>query len=212
MDVIDLGRVRLAYRVRGEAGAPVVVLLHGGGEDSSTWDSVVAGLAGDHRTVAVDLRGHGGSERPGVYSFELMRDDVAALLDALDLTGVALVGHSMGGVVAYLLAQERPELVRRLVLEETPPPLPMGFPVPDEGEVRRPIISQLNAPDPVWWQRIPRVTVPTVVIAGGEGSFLPQQLLAEMAGRFPHGSLVTIPVGHRVHAQAPQQFLDTIRG
>jgi pimeloyl-ACP methyl ester carboxylesterase len=202
---LDVGGLRLAYRVRGADGAPPMVLLHGGGADGSTWDPVLPALAARHRVHAVDLRGHGASDRAERYSFELMRDDVIRFLDALDLRGVTLVGHSMGGVAAYLAARRSPERVARLVLVETPPPDPMGFAVPDH-EIRGPIVGQLNAPDPARWDAVAQITCPVLVVAGGPGSFLPQDRIAAMAARFPRGRLRVVPVGHHPHRDDPNAF------
>lgn len=91
---------------------------------------VVSDLAATYRVYAPDLRGQGQSDWPGEYSFELIRDDVLGLLDALELTGATLVGHSAGGTVACLVAQERPARLVRLVLEDSPPPWPGSRPVP----------------------------------------------------------------------------------
>src|SRR5439155_27018850 len=107
-----------------EAGdAPsVVVLLHGLGADSSDWSYVISVLSKDHRVIAPDMRGHGKSPYPDDYSFELMRDDVVELLDELAIERVAIVGHSMGGSVAFSIVESAPTLVERLVIEDTPPP------------------------------------------------------------------------------------------
>ncbi|HEX7745284.1 MAG TPA: alpha/beta fold hydrolase [Micromonosporaceae bacterium] len=78
-----------------------MVPLHALGEDAGTWDAVAAEFAKTFRVFAVDLRGHGSSDRPGTYTFELTRDDVLAVLDHLGLRRVTLLGHSMGGTVAY---------------------------------------------------------------------------------------------------------------
>jgi 3-oxoadipate enol-lactonase len=178
----------------------------------STWDTVAADPSRDHRVYALDLRGHGESEHTAEYSFELMRDDVCAFANKLDLTDVTLVGHSMGGVVAYLSANKLSDRISYLVLEETPPPFPMGFPVPEDSPVRTPIVKQLNDPDPQWWQHIADIKAKTLIIGGGEKSFLPQHLIAQMAQRFPDGRLVTILVGHAVHAQVPAEFVNALRG
>ncbi|MFD8924311.1 alpha/beta hydrolase [Streptomyces mirabilis] len=66
---------------------------------------VVGGLADRWYLYAPDLRGHDRSGRPGAYSFDLMREDALGLMDVLGLGRVSLVGHSLGGVVAYLLAE-----------------------------------------------------------------------------------------------------------
>lgn len=71
---------------------------------------------------ALDLRGHGGSDWPGTYSFQLMHDDVRDVLDQLGLGTVTLIGHSMGGTVAYLAVMRQPGRVGRLIVEDAPPP------------------------------------------------------------------------------------------
>lgn len=111
-------------QLSGDPGAPAMVLLHALGEHAASWDEVVARVATRFRVVALDLRGHGGSTWPGRYSFTLMRDDVLGVLDALDLRDVVLVGHSMGGIVAYLVAHAHPGRIARLVVEDAPPPFP----------------------------------------------------------------------------------------
>jgi pimeloyl-ACP methyl ester carboxylesterase len=210
--------VRLHYRSWGSPESEPVILLHGGGSDSATWEGLGAVLGKAWQIYAPDLRGHGKSEWPGEYSLELMRDDVLALMDELGLARASFVGHSMGGVVAYLLTLDHPERVGRLVLEETPPPVPLALPVPQRPEgplaydfdVRPAIVEQLNAPDPRWWTRADEVTVPTLVVSGGPASHLPYRTLCEFAGRLPGGRLVTIPAGHRVHVTEPDRFHDSV--
>jgi pimeloyl-ACP methyl ester carboxylesterase len=210
----------LHYRSWGSPEREPVILLHGSGADSCTWEGVAAVLSKTWRVYAPDLRGHGKSEWPGEYSLELMRDDVLALMDELGLARVSFVGHSMGGAVAYLITLDHPERVNRLVLEEAPPPLPLGLPVPARPEgplsydfdLRPAIIEQLNTPDPQWWTRADEVSVPTLVISGGPASHLPNRRLYEFAARLPGGRLVTIPAGHRVHTADPDSFLEAIVG
>ncbi|WP_030602602.1 alpha/beta fold hydrolase [Streptomyces fulvoviolaceus] len=210
--------VRLAHRESGDAGAPPLVLLHGLTSDGTAWDEVAAHFADRHRVLVPDLRGHGRSPHPGTYSFELMRDDVLAFLDELALPDVVLIGHSLGGVVAYLLAALHPERVTRLVLEETPPPVPLDRPAPQrpseplayDWAAREAIVGQLNSPDPAWREAPRAVAVPTLVVAGGPESHLPQDEIAAMAARFPAGRLVTIPAGHRVHGTLPEEFCGAV--
>ena len=116
--MIEAAGTRLAYRVWGSPGAPPLVLLHGLGEGAADWDGVAPAFATRWRVYAPDLRGHGRSDRPGDYSVELMEADVLGFLDALELGRVDLIGHSMGGLVGYLLAGDHPERVRRLILED----------------------------------------------------------------------------------------------
>ena len=121
---IPANGIRLAYFTSGRADGPPLVLLHSLGEPSATWDEIAPELGRQYRLIAFDLRGHGDSEWPGEYSFELIRDDVLDALDQLGLEQVSIIGHSLGGSVASLVAQARPGLVRHLVLEDTVPPKP----------------------------------------------------------------------------------------
>jgi 3-oxoadipate enol-lactonase len=211
---ITVDGVRLACHLWGAADAPALVLLHGLGGQASTWDTVAPELARSFRVLAIDLRGHGDSDRPGDYSFELMRDDVLGVLGQLGLDRVSLLGHSMGGTVAYLIAQQEPDRISRLILEDTPPPFPMGRvagerpdePLPFDWAVVPAIYSQLNEPDPAWWDRLTDITAPALVIAGGPTSHIPQDKLAEAAARLPRGTLQVIPAGHEIHANRPAEF------
>ncbi|NYI04832.1 alpha/beta fold hydrolase [Allostreptomyces psammosilenae] len=211
---------RIAYRVVGPEQAPPVVLLHAMGESSLDWIRVARALADRRRVHAVDLRGHGDSDRPGRYSFELMREDVVGLLAALGLRRPMLVGHSLGGLVAALVAQHSPGAVGSLVMEEPPPPLPASPPrqVPPRPQSDPPfdwavvpaITAQRNAPDPAWWDGLVRIQAPSLLVAGGSGSHLSQGLLAAMADRIPNCRLVTLPRGHQVHASDPLGFVDAL--
>lgn len=215
------GKVRLAYEVSGPPDAPAMVLLHALGEGRTTWAPVMARFAEHFRVFAVDLRGHGDSDWPGRYSFQLMRDDVVDALGELGLRQVALVGHSMGGAVAYLVAMHRPDLVGCLVVEDAPPPYRRDRPVPARPEVQPQdfdwpvvpaIVSQVNEGDPVAWEGLGAIIAPTLVVGGGPDSHIPQDRLAAVAARIPSCELVTIPVGHHVHSARPEEFAELVLG
>jgi len=107
---------------------PAIVVLHGLGHNASHWDPVAAALADGRRVLVLDQRGHGQSDWTAQYSFALMRDDLAAFVDAVGLRSVDLVGHSMGGTIAYLYAIAEPAPLRRLVIVDTAPPDPGSWP------------------------------------------------------------------------------------
>lgn len=79
-------------------------------------------------------------------------------------------------------------------------------PLPFDWAVVPAIYAQLNEPDPAWWDRLTGITAPTLVIAGGPASHVPQDKVAEAAARLPHGTLQVIPAGHEVHANRPAEF------
>lgn len=215
---VSVGGVSLAYQVSGDPGAPPMLLLHALGERASGWAPVVDRFAMRYRVIAVDLRGHGCSEWPGAYSFQLMRDDVTALIEQLDLREIVLAGHSMGGVVAYLTALARPDRVRRLIIEDAPPPYRRVWSIPERPDgpldFDWPVVSAIEAEvskgDPAAWDSLASITAPTLLIGGGQQSHIPQDLLADVAARIPSCELVTIPAGHYVHNTRPDEFADAV--
>jgi pimeloyl-ACP methyl ester carboxylesterase len=107
------------HYMRGGEG-PTVVLIHGFPQDWYEWRDVVPHLARRFSVVAVDLRGVGGSAAPATgYDAACMATDVAELIDGLAVGPVHVVGHDIGGWVAYALARLRPELARTMVIMET---------------------------------------------------------------------------------------------
>lgn len=115
------------YRSGGDK--PPLVLLHGFTDDGSCWFPVTDSLAQDYDLIVPDVRGHGKSARIGSsgFSSELLAADAAALIEALNLRQPAVLGHSLGGYTALLLAAWYPERVGCLLMEDppfSPPPTP----------------------------------------------------------------------------------------
>jgi esterase len=113
--------VALAHRDLGGAGDPPRVILHGMLGSSRNWQTAGRDLAGDRRVLAVDLRNHGLSPHADTMDFEAMAADVLAWLDAQGIGAAELIGHSMGGKVAMLLACRHPKRVSRLVVVDIAP-------------------------------------------------------------------------------------------
>ena len=111
---IELNGAKHHYVSRGEG--PPVVLVHGLGGSLHVWHAVMENLSLHHHVVALDLRGHGRSEGKGTITIQTLVDDVRALIEALELPAVTLVGHSLGTLVAQQLAIAKPEMVDQLVL------------------------------------------------------------------------------------------------
>ena len=108
--------LNLYYEIHGSGGVPVV-LLHGAYMSTGAMQPLLSDLAKSRQIIAVDLQGHGRTadiDRP--LQYEQMADDVAALLEHLDISQADIVGYSMGGNVALQLAIRHPDLVRKLVV------------------------------------------------------------------------------------------------
>jgi pimeloyl-ACP methyl ester carboxylesterase len=106
---------RRAFRIAGSG--PAILLIHGIGDNSTTWAAVHAKLAQRFTVIAVDLLGHGQSDKPRAdYSVAAYANGMRDLLSVLDIERVTVVGHSLGGGVAMQFAYQFPQLVERLVL------------------------------------------------------------------------------------------------
>ncbi|WP_138734065.1 alpha/beta fold hydrolase [Modestobacter excelsi] len=129
-DVVVAG-ARIASRIWGPVGAPGVVLVHGGAAHSGWWDHVAPLLTG-HRVAALDLTGHGGSDRRDTYDPHLWAREVVAVAAAAELDRPVVVGHSMGGWVAVTVAAEHAADVSSVVVVDSP----LNDQPPDEQRLR----------------------------------------------------------------------------
>src|SRR5688572_32169271 len=101
---IEVDGLKLHYLDYGTAGRRPMLCVHGGAAHGHWFDFVASGFTADHHVRALDLRGHGDSQRadPPAYSYRDYADDIHAVAEALDLRDFTLVGHSMGGIVSLL--------------------------------------------------------------------------------------------------------------
>jgi pimeloyl-ACP methyl ester carboxylesterase len=125
---IDSNGVALHVEDRG-AGNPSLVFLHYYGGSSRTWKHVTAKLAPIFRTITIDHRGWGESDAPEAgYGLADLAADAEGVIAALNLQRYMLVGHSMGGKVAQLMASRQPVGLAGLILVAPSPPSPMIMP------------------------------------------------------------------------------------
>ena len=120
--------IQINVREQGQ-GEPSLVFLHYWGGSSRTWNEVIARLADQHHCIALDSRGWGESDAPAQgYGISDLANDAQSVIKALELKSYVIVGHSMGGKTAQLLASRRPVGLAALVLVAPSPPSPTALP------------------------------------------------------------------------------------
>ncbi len=140
----EINGIRLRYETWGVGESPLL-LLHGLGSSADDWFMQLPAFAPHFRCIALDLRGHGLSDKPdGPYSVSLFAADAAALLSALAAVPAHVLGLSLGGMVAQQLGMGYPHLVRSLVLINTLPGI-----WPPDWHIVRLGLRRLSAP----WRR-----------------------------------------------------------
>jgi pimeloyl-ACP methyl ester carboxylesterase len=120
---IETNGVRLHYVTQGSG--PLMLFLHGFPDFWYGWRHQLPEFAKDHTVVAIDMRGYNDSEKPaakGAYAMDQLVGDVAGVIEQLGEGRAILVGHDWGGAVAWATANERPELIDRLVIMNIPHP------------------------------------------------------------------------------------------
>jgi 3-oxoadipate enol-lactonase len=234
-----------------EAGrGPAVLLIHGLGWDHSLWSPTVERLATRYHVIAADSRGHGATDKPdGPYDMEMLARDYAALADALDLSGICVIGLSQGGMIAQSLALMRPDLVSVLVLISTSckshPSLRDNMEariaaMNEAGPEAAAAIAAESIFSPNWraanaaslarfvaWRSImpmaplnsatralydfdlsrdlPRIAVPTLVVAGGEDVLTRPEGMEEIAALIPRAEYrLIVGAGHMIPVEQPE--------
>lgn len=144
--------LRLHYLDWGNAGAPSLLLIHGGADHARSWDRLARALRPHYHVIAPDLRGHGDSDwmKGGSYSLPEYVYDLSCLIRQIG-PPVTLIGHSMGGMISALYSGAFPEQVGRLVVLDGITTVP-GAPRPAPHERIAKWISQLDKLE----DRVPR--------------------------------------------------------
>jgi len=113
--------MKLHYRTEGDPRNPVFMILHGLYGMSDNWVSLARRYAAAFYVVMPDLRNHGLSPHHPLHTYEAMAGDVEELIHHLQYTELNLMGHSMGGKVAMLLALKHPDSIHRLIIADIGP-------------------------------------------------------------------------------------------
>jgi esterase len=221
---IRLNGLQFHYRDWGNEGAPVLLLLHGGWQAATDWDAVAEVLTNRYHVLALDQRGHGGSDRATDYALERFADDLEAFVSHLGLRRFALLGFSWGGTVAYFYAARQPESLSALVIVDIGPdwaevirprvrPGQLVIPPrPTDPAYRMPELFDLYPPEATHWPLLAHITCPTWLIRAAQSNRLSRSTAERMVTTIPSCRLVEIPdSGHLVLRDNRAAFLTAVQ-
>ncbi|RZS43702.1 pimeloyl-ACP methyl ester carboxylesterase [Herbihabitans rhizosphaerae] len=211
----------LAFRETGPADGHPVVLLHALGGSGADWEEFTETLVAQGlRVIAADLPGHGASYRAARYTVGGIADDVVELIDSLSLDAFDLVGHSLAGRVAPVVAARLGDRVRHLVIEDAmgPPDEPVHVEIsapPDEEldfdwHAVEQLFPLLRMPDPEWWSALEKITARTLVLDGGPTTTMDRALVLKVGEAIPGAKVITIDAGHHIHETKPDEFTEAV--
>ncbi len=120
---VDANGLRFHYLEWGDPEASPIVMLHGFAQTAHMWDFLALNLSGRYRVIALDQRGHGDSDwaPDGAYTLDDHQADIKAIVAALGLSDIVVVGFSMGGRNAYVYAADHPDQFKALVIVDSAP-------------------------------------------------------------------------------------------
>ncbi len=227
--------IQLYYATVGQ-GEPVV-LLHGGLANSDYWGQQVAALAKHHKVIVVDSRGHGRSTRDSrPYSYDLMSDDVVALLDHLKIAKADIVGWSDGGIIGIDLAIRHPTRVNRIFsfapntktsgvkpdteknsvfasyIERAGNEYRKLSKTPDQYDAFVEQISHMWGTQPNWSDEdLKKINTPVLIVDGDHDEAIVREHLEYIANTIPNAGLLILPnTSHFAFIQAPKEFNEAI--
>lgn len=223
--------IRLWHAVFGQ-GDPVV-FLHGGLANADYWGLQIAAVARNHQVIVMDSRGHGRSTRDSrPFGYDLMADDVAALLDHLKIKSAAVVGWSDGAILGLDLALRYPDRVSK-VFAFAANTDPSGV---EDGAEKNPtfaayiaragheyaklsakprdytafvdVISRMWATQPNWTaSQLKAIKTPILVVDGDHDEAIKRAHTEQMAATIPGAGLLILPdTSHFSFLQDPDQF------
>ena len=215
------GEIQMYVEIDGEG--PELVLLHGGGGTVEDLAGLRSALRPGHRVIAPEQRAHGRTPDVGELRYAQMAVDTAALLDGLGVRAADLVGWSDGGIIALMIARDRPDLVRRVVTiganvdsEGAPDPMSpqamswfaaattadLDFAMTDESKTK--LLAMWHAGPEITVADLARVTPPVLLISGDRDLVTLEHTLA-MYHALPDVELTVIPgADHHVPQSRPE--------
>ncbi|HXW26554.1 MAG TPA: alpha/beta hydrolase [Xanthobacteraceae bacterium] len=223
--------ISLYYAVHGQ-GSPVI-LLHGGLANTAYWGNQIKALAPHHTVIAMDSRGHGRSTRDArPYGYDLMADDVVALMDALSVAKADIVGWSDGGILGLDLAIRHPDRVGKIFafaantvpsgvkddveknptfaafIERAGTEYAALSATPKEYDAFVEQISKMWASEPNWTDaQLKAIAAPVLVVDGDHDEAIKREHTEYIAATIPGAGLLILPnASHFAFLQDPDLF------
>jgi len=191
-------------------GEPLII-LHGLFGSSKNWLSLARVFSRHFRVFAPDLRNHGQSFHHDKMNYSVMVEDVYRLLAHLGIDSCSVIGHSMGGKTAMLLALDHPQLVSRLIVADIAPvtyshvyqhlidPI-MALKMDQERQLNH--LTEFTSLPADW-----KVSAPTQFIRGEHSDYIGIAEESEIANHFDNATISTVKdAGHWLHAEQPERF------
>ena len=228
---LEVNGIKIHYAIYGQGSS--VIFLHGGLANTDYWGNQVPAVAAHHTVILVDSRGHGRStrdERP--YGYDLMTDDVVAVLDALKIAKADVVGWSDGGILGIDLALRHKDRVGKVFafaantvtsgvvqgveknptfaayIERAGHEYAEHSATPKEYDAFVDQISKMWADQPNWTDdQLKAIDTPILVVDGDHDEAIKREHTEYIAATIPHAGLLILPnVSHFAFLQDPDQF------
>lgn len=194
--MIYVNGVNLYYQKTGHGEA--LILLHGNGEDHQIFSPLITKLKSNFTVYAVDSRNHGQSEKTTVYDYNVMADDIEALIKALQLKSVNLIGFSDGAIIALLLALRCQAMIKKMALlgvnlkpsdftQESYQYLQQHY-----AQTGDPLFKMMLEQPNIELNWLTKITVPTLIVAAENDIYHPE-LFTQIADTLPDSQLKIIP-------------------
>ncbi len=223
--------IKIYYAIYGR-GSPVI-FLHGGLANTDYWGHQVPAVAAHHTVILIDSRGHGRTSRDArPYGYDLMADDVVAVLDALKVQKADVVGWSDGGILGIDLALRHPERVGKVFafaantvtsgvkegveknptfaayIERAGHEYATHSATPNEYNAFVDQISKMWAEQPNWTdEQLKSIKTPILVVDGDHDEAIKREHTEYIAATIPHAGLLILPnVSHFAFLQDPELF------
>ena len=227
----EVNGIKVHYAIYGE-GSPVI-FLHGGLANTDYWGNQVPALAAHHTVILMDSRGHGRSTRDArPYGYDLMADDVVALMDALKIPKADIVGWSDGGIIGIDLAMRHKDRVGKVFafaantvtagvvdgveknptfaayIERAGHEYAEHSATPKDYDAFVEQISKMWADQPNWTDdQLKAIDTPVLVVDGDHDEAIKRAHTEYIAATIPHAGLLILPnASHFAFLQDPKMF------